>query len=105
MSNELDKILACIKRFLLGQPYLFYSLQPTGTGAAGAAGSVGGLRRCRALYDCEADNEDELSFREGEVIVVTNEHTDDENWVEGALEREPDRRGMFPLSFVHMLQE
>ncbi|XP_034249215.1 arfGAP with SH3 domain, ANK repeat and PH domain-containing protein isoform X2 [Thrips palmi] len=62
-------------------------------------------RKCRALYDCEADNEDELSFREGEVIIVTNEHTDDENWMEGALERAPDIRGMFPISFVHMLSE
>ncbi|KMR04844.1 phosphatidylinositol -biphosphate-dependent arf1 gtpase-activating protein [Lasius niger] len=64
-----------------------------------------GLRRCRALYDCVADNEDELSFREGEVIIVTNEQTDDDNWMEGALERAPERRGMFPISFVHMLQD
>ncbi|XP_011502913.1 PREDICTED: arf-GAP with SH3 domain, ANK repeat and PH domain-containing protein 1 isoform X2 [Ceratosolen solmsi marchali] len=63
------------------------------------------LRRCRALYDCEADNEDELSFHEGDIIVVTNEHTDDENWMEGFLERTPERRGMIPISFVHMLQE
>ncbi|XP_043288539.1 arfGAP with SH3 domain, ANK repeat and PH domain-containing protein isoform X3 [Venturia canescens] len=67
--------------------------------------NLNGLRRCRALYDCEADNEDELSFREGEVIIVTNEQTDDDNWMEGALERSPERRGMFPISFVHMLQE
>ncbi|KOC60334.1 Arf-GAP with SH3 domain, ANK repeat and PH domain-containing protein 1, partial [Habropoda laboriosa] len=67
--------------------------------------TLSGLRRCRALYDCEADNEDELSFREGEVIIVTNEQTDDDNWMEGALERAPDRRGMFPISFVHMLQD
>ncbi|XP_063977749.1 arfGAP with SH3 domain, ANK repeat and PH domain-containing protein isoform X1 [Diachasmimorpha longicaudata] len=67
--------------------------------------SLNGLRRCRALYDCEADNEDELSFREGEVIIVTNEQTDDDNWMEGVLERAPERRGMFPISFVHMLQD
>ncbi|XP_046429284.1 arfGAP with SH3 domain, ANK repeat and PH domain-containing protein isoform X2 [Neodiprion fabricii] len=78
---------------------------PGGGSGTGGSVSTGGLRRCRALYDCEADNEDELSFREGEVIVVTNEHTDDDNWMEGALERQPDRRGMFPISFVHMLQE
>uniref|UniRef100_A0ABD2WMX4 ArfGAP with SH3 domain, ANK repeat and PH domain-containing protein n=1 Tax=Trichogramma kaykai TaxID=54128 RepID=A0ABD2WMX4_9HYME len=64
-----------------------------------------GMRRCRALYDCEADNEDELSFHEGDVIVVTNEHTDDDNWMEGYLERSPERRGMIPISFVHMLQD
>ncbi|XP_044009477.1 arfGAP with SH3 domain, ANK repeat and PH domain-containing protein isoform X3 [Aphidius gifuensis] len=67
--------------------------------------NLNGLKRCRALYDCEADNEDELSFHEGEVIVVTNEQTDDDNWMEGALERAPERRGMFPISFVHMLQD
>lgn len=67
--------------------------------------TLNGLKRCRALYDCDADNEDELSFREGDVIVVTNEHTDDDNWMEGALEQLPERRGMFPISFVHMLQE
>lgn len=66
---------------------------------------MSGLKRCRALYDCEADNEDELSFHEGEVIVVTNEQTDDDNWMEGALERSPEHRGMFPISFVHMLQD
>ncbi|XP_024083772.1 arfGAP with SH3 domain, ANK repeat and PH domain-containing protein isoform X1 [Cimex lectularius] len=61
--------------------------------------------RCRALYDCSADNEDELSFREGDIIIVTKTSTDDENWVEGALERDPSIKGVFPISFVHMLQE
>lgn len=63
------------------------------------------IRRCRALYDCEADNDDELSFHEGEVILVLNEHTDDENWMEGVVETDPSRRGMFPISFVHMLPD
>ena len=35
-------------------------------------------RRCRALYDCEADNDDELSFQEGEIIVILKE--DEEDW-------------------------
>nr|CAD7569145.1 unnamed protein product [Timema californicum] len=65
----------------------------------------GGLRRSQALYDCEADNEDELSFREGEVIIVTNEQTDDENWKYGYVEKDPARHGMFPVSFVHMLSD
>ncbi|CAH4030955.1 unnamed protein product [Pieris brassicae] len=46
---------------------------------------MGCTRRCRALYDCSADNEDELSFREGEVIVVINERTEDDNWMEGQI--------------------
>uniref|UniRef100_T1J7C5 ArfGAP with SH3 domain, ANK repeat and PH domain-containing protein n=1 Tax=Strigamia maritima TaxID=126957 RepID=T1J7C5_STRMM len=62
-------------------------------------------RRCRALYDCDADNEDELSFQEGEVIVILNEHTADENWMEGTVEGSPQRKGMFPVSFVHMLSD
>uniref|UniRef100_T1HS89 Transaldolase n=1 Tax=Rhodnius prolixus TaxID=13249 RepID=T1HS89_RHOPR len=61
--------------------------------------------RCRALYDCRADNEDELSFREGDIIIVTKSSTDDENWVEGALERDPTVKGVFPISFVHMLPD
>ncbi|XP_045769119.1 arfGAP with SH3 domain, ANK repeat and PH domain-containing protein isoform X5 [Maniola jurtina] len=64
----------------------------------------GGMRRCRALYDCSADNEDELSFREGEIIVVINERTEDDNWMEGQVEG-TGRRGMFPVSFVHMLPD
>lgn len=65
----------------------------------------GGVRRCRALYDCVADNDDELSFCEGDIIIITNEHTDDENWMEGMLEQKQDQIGMFPLSFVHMLPD
>lgn len=62
-------------------------------------------KRCRALYDCEADNEDELSFEEGDIIVIIAEETEDDNWMEGILETEPDRRGLFPASFVHMLSD
>lgn len=62
------------------------------------------MRRCRALYDCSADNEDELSFHEGEIIVVINERTEDDNWMEGQVEG-TSRRGMFPVSFVHMLPD
>lgn len=64
-----------------------------------------GHRRCRALYDCSADNDDELEFKEGEILIVLNERTDDENWMEGIIEGEPTRRGMFPVSFVHMLPD
>ena len=34
-------------------------------------------QRCTALYDCDADNEDELTFREGEVIVILREEEED----------------------------
>jgi len=64
-----------------------------------------GLRRCKALYDCAADNEDELSFQEGEIIIVLKEQTDDDNWMEGVVENEPERTGLFPIGFVHMLPD
>ena len=63
------------------------------------------MRRCRALYDCEADNEDELTFEEGEIVLIINEETEDENWMEGVLESDPSKRGLFPVSFVHMLSD
>lgn len=66
---------------------------------------VGGYRRCRALYDCNADNDDELEFKEGEILVVLNEKTDDDNWMEGQIEGDNTRQGMFPISFVHMLPD
>lgn len=62
-------------------------------------------RRCRALYDCNADNDDELEFKEGEILLVLNERTDDDNWMEGEIEGDPSRRGMFPVSFVQMLDD
>ena len=63
------------------------------------------LRRCRALYDCEADNDDELTFEEGDIILVLNEETEDENWMEGMLESDVAKRGLFPVSFVNMLAD
>lgn len=37
-------------------------------------------RRVKTIYDCQADNDDELTFTEGEVIIVTGEE-DQEWWV------------------------
>ena len=33
--------------------------------------------KCQAQFDCDADNEDELTFREGEVIVILREEEED----------------------------
>lgn len=38
-------------------------------------------QRVEALYDCEADNEDELTFKEGDIILVKGEGEDAEWWV------------------------
>ncbi|XP_010215005.1 PREDICTED: arf-GAP with SH3 domain, ANK repeat and PH domain-containing protein 2-like [Tinamus guttatus] len=61
------------------------------------------LRRVRALYDCTADREDELTFRTGEIIVVSEK--EDSNWWKGWIEGQPHRCGVFPASFVHILNE
>ena len=42
--------------------------------------------RCRALDDCEADNDDELSFKEGEIILVLKEE-EEEWWVSERVSR------------------
>ncbi|XP_063953645.1 arf-GAP with SH3 domain, ANK repeat and PH domain-containing protein 1-like isoform X5 [Lytechinus pictus] len=59
-------------------------------------------KRVRALYDCQADYQDELTFEEGETIVVTGE-ADAEWWI-GEIEGKPSRRGVFPVCFVHVLE-
>ncbi|XP_055997610.1 arf-GAP with SH3 domain, ANK repeat and PH domain-containing protein 2-like isoform X10 [Ostrea edulis] len=58
-------------------------------------------QKCQAIYDCDADNEDELTFREGEIIIITGEEEDE--WWEGEIEGEPGRRGVFPKTFVSMI--
>ncbi|KAG8264642.1 Arf-GAP with SH3 domain, ANK repeat and PH domain-containing protein 1 [Homalodisca vitripennis] len=83
------------------QPYFYCPLEQQST----ATTSSHRPPRCKALYDCSADNEDELSFQEGDIILVTSSSTEDENWMEGALERDPTVKGMFPISFVHMLYD
>lgn len=62
-------------------------------------------RRCQALYDCDADLDDELSFKEGEIIIVLQAETEDGDWMEGEIEGDPKRRGKVPINFVHMLTD
>ncbi|XP_050977966.1 arf-GAP with SH3 domain, ANK repeat and PH domain-containing protein 2 isoform X2 [Labeo rohita] len=61
------------------------------------------LKRVKAMYDCVADHHDELTFNEGEVLVVIGE--EDADWWHGYIEGQPDRTGLFPASFVSMLAE
>uniref|UniRef100_A0A674C0D7 ArfGAP with SH3 domain, ankyrin repeat and PH domain 2 n=1 Tax=Salmo trutta TaxID=8032 RepID=A0A674C0D7_SALTR len=58
-------------------------------------------RRVKALYNCLADNPDELTFTEGEVIVVDGE--EDQEWWKGHIEGDSTRRGVFPTTFVHLI--
>ena len=64
------------------------------------AAAVGGkqLPCCRALYDFEAENSEELDFKEGTMIKLLANL--DENWLLGELNG---RQGRFPVSYVEIV--
>jgi len=53
---------------------------------------------CQALYDFEAENSDELGFKEGDVISLKQKV--DDNWFEGTFQG---RTGFFPINYVTVL--
>uniref|UniRef100_A0A8C6JQ36 Arf-GAP with SH3 domain, ANK repeat and PH domain-containing protein 3 n=1 Tax=Melopsittacus undulatus TaxID=13146 RepID=A0A8C6JQ36_MELUD len=63
----------------------------------------GRQKRVKAVADCRGDRARELTFAKGEVIVVTREE-DEQSWV-GFIEGDGSRTGVFPASFVHLLQD
>uniref|UniRef100_A0A8C9N0U0 ArfGAP with SH3 domain, ankyrin repeat and PH domain 3 n=1 Tax=Serinus canaria TaxID=9135 RepID=A0A8C9N0U0_SERCA len=63
----------------------------------------GRQKRVKAVADCKGDKARELTFSKGEVIVVTREE-DEQIWV-GFIEGDGSRTGVFPASFVHLLQD
>nr|XP_030125928.1 arf-GAP with SH3 domain, ANK repeat and PH domain-containing protein 2 isoform X6 [Taeniopygia guttata] len=58
-------------------------------------------KRVKAIYNCVADNPDELTFAEGDIIVVDGE--EDQEWWIGHIDGDPSRKGAFPVSFVHFI--
>uniref|UniRef100_A0A8D0GVW6 Arf-GAP with SH3 domain, ANK repeat and PH domain-containing protein 3 n=1 Tax=Sphenodon punctatus TaxID=8508 RepID=A0A8D0GVW6_SPHPU len=67
------------------------------------APAKGKPKRVMAVVDCKGDKARELTFSKGEVIVVTREE-DEQSWV-GFIEGDGSRTGVFPASFVHLLQD
>jgi len=53
---------------------------------------------CRALYSFQTENQGELSFKEGDIIILTNQI--DENWYEGMIRGVS---GLFPMNYVKVL--
>lgn len=54
-------------------------------------------KRCRAMYDYTAADDDEVSFMDGDVIVDV--HQIDEGWMYGRVER-TGQQGMLPANYV-----
>ncbi|KAG8450620.1 hypothetical protein GDO86_003045, partial [Hymenochirus boettgeri] len=55
---------------------------------------------CKVLFPYEALNEDELTIREGDIVLIINKECIDVGWWEGELNG---RRGVFPDNFVKVL--
>lgn len=59
----------------------------------------GASRRAQALYDCQADHHDELSFLEGQVLVVLGQE-DSDWWVRVSVQLTGQRRSHSDASVV-----
>ncbi|XP_077066911.1 endophilin-A3b isoform X3 [Siphateles boraxobius] len=53
---------------------------------------------CRALYSFQTENQGELDFKEGDIIILTSQI--DDNWYEGMIRGES---GLFPMNYVKVL--
>jgi len=64
------------------------------------ASGMSGRPQCRALYDFQAENPDELSFSTGQVIDIVSQENSD--WWTGILNG---REGIFPANYVELIPQ
>ncbi|XP_042325431.1 CD2-associated protein isoform X2 [Sceloporus undulatus] len=57
---------------------------------------------CKALYSYEGTNEDELSFKEGDIIQLISKDTGESGWWKGELNG---KEGVFPDNFALQINE
>ncbi|XP_062982508.1 SH3 domain-containing kinase-binding protein 1 isoform X1 [Elgaria multicarinata webbii] len=55
---------------------------------------------CKVIFPYEAQNEDELTIKEGDIVTLVNKECIDAGWWEGEING---RRGVFPDNFVKLL--
>nr|XP_020644799.1 SH3 domain-containing kinase-binding protein 1 isoform X2 [Pogona vitticeps] len=55
---------------------------------------------CKVIFPYEAQNDDELTIKEGDIVTLINKECIDAGWWEGELNG---RRGVFPDNFVKLL--
>ncbi|XP_062939143.1 SH3 domain-containing kinase-binding protein 1 isoform X6 [Cynocephalus volans] len=55
---------------------------------------------CKVIFPYEAQNDDELTIKEGDIVTLINKDCIDAGWWEGELNG---RRGVFPDNFVKLL--
>ncbi|XP_040285812.1 CD2-associated protein-like [Bufo bufo] len=57
---------------------------------------------CRALYNYDATNDDELSFKDGDILHLISKDTGDPGWWRGELNG---KEGVFPDNFAAIIQD
>ncbi|MBN3314375.1 CD2AP protein, partial [Atractosteus spatula] len=57
---------------------------------------------CKVLFPFDSTNEDELSLKEGDIILILNKSTGEPGWWKGELHG---REGVFPDNFVAVISE
>jgi myosin-1 len=56
------------------------------------------LPLCKAIYDYDATDTDELTFKEGDIIEITKE--DPSGWWKGKIKG---REGLFPNNYIEKM--